>query len=326
MSHSFDRRTFLGSLLVPACASAVAATRFPVRPVTLIVPSPPGGGTDFSARLVAEGLTQALGMQVIVENRPGGDGNLGSLWVAQAPPDGHTLLVNYNGYHVANPHLFENAGWDPIRDFAPIGMITRGPQVLAINPKLGPRTLAELVARAKREPGKLTYASTGFGSINHIAGEMLQKLAGITLTHVPYRGAGPGVLDMIGGAVDIVMTSPAGVVSHVHSGKALGLAVTGPQRIPMLPNVPTAAEAGLSGYELESWFGLFAPAKTPAAVVQQLGDALGRTLELPDVQRRAQEAGVVARAMTPASMSAFTQAEFRRWGDLIRGLNLRRGS
>jgi tripartite-type tricarboxylate transporter receptor subunit TctC len=326
MTLTFDRRTFLGSLLVPAFGSATATTGFPERPVTLIVPSPPGGGTDFSARLVAEGLGQVLGGPVIVENRPGGDGNLGSLWVAQAPPDGHTLLVNYNGYHVANPHLFDNAGWDPIRDFAAVGMITRGPQVLAINPRLGPRTLADLIARAKREPGKLTYASTGFGSINHIAGAMLQKLAGISLTHVPYRGAGPGVLDMIAGAVDIVITSPAGVVSHVQSGKALGLAVTGSKRIPMLPNVPTAAEAGLSGYELESWFALFAPAKTRPAIVLQLGDALVRTLARPEVQRRAEEAGVVAEAMTPAAMSAFTQAELRRWGDLIRTLDLRRGS
>jgi tripartite-type tricarboxylate transporter receptor subunit TctC len=304
----------------------MATTGFPERPVTLIVPSPPGGGTDFSARLVAEGLGQVLGGSVIVENRPGGDGNLGSLWVAQAPPDGHTLLVNYNGYHVANPHLFDNAGWDPIRDFAAVGMITRGPQVLAINPRLGPRTLADLIARAKREPGKLSYASTGFGSINHIAGAMLQKLAGISLTHVPYRGAGPGVLDMIAGAVDIVITSPAGVVSQVQSGKALGLAVTGSKRIPMLPNVPTAAEAGLSGYELESWFALFAPAKTRPAIVLQLGDALVRTLARPEVQRRAEEAGVVAEAMTPAAMSAFTQAELRRWGELIRTLDLRRES
>lgn len=306
------------SLIFIFFASAgVQAQSWPNKPITLIVPTPPGGTTDFSARLVAESMSKTLGVPVLVDNKPGGSGNIGNQFVARSKPDGYTLLVSYSGYHVGNPHLFKQAGWDPIRDFAPVGMMTVAPQVIAINPKLPINNLKELIAYAKKNPGKLNYASSGSGSIQHIAGELFKQQTGTFITHIPYRGSGPAVQDLMGGQVDMFITTPAGVVSQIQAGRLRGLAVTGKKRLGALPQMPTTDEAGLPNYELDSWFAMFAPAGTNPEIIQKLNLALGSALNSPEARTRADGAGTTIQTMTPAELGDFTRKELDRWGKVI---------
>ena len=306
------------SLICIFIASAgVHAQSWPNKPITLIVPTPPGGTTDFSARLVADSMSKTLGVTVLVENKAGGSGNIGNQFVARSKPDGYTLLVSYSGYHVGNPHLFKQAGWDPIRDFAPVGMMTVAPQVIAINPKLPINNLKELIAYAKKNPGKLNYASSGSGSIQHIAGELFKQQTGTFITHIPYRGSGPAVQDLMGGQVDMFITTPAGVVSQIQAGRLRGLAVTGKKRLGALPQMPTTDEAGLPNYELDSWFAMFAPAGTNPEIIQKLNLALGTALNSPEAKARADGAGTTIQTMTPAELGEFTRKELDRWGKVI---------
>lgn len=295
-----------------------AEEKFPRRAVTLVVPSAPGGTTDFSARLIADALSRALGQPVVVDNKPGAAGNIGNQFVARAKPDGYTLLVAYSGYQVGNPHLFAKAGWDPIKDFAPVAMLTRAPQVLATRADLPAGTLSELVAYAKANPGRLNYASSGNGSIQHIAGELFKQLTGTFITHIPYRGAGPAVQDLMGGQVDMFITTPASVVAQVKAGKLKALAVTSAARLSALPQVPTAAEAGLKDFTIDSWFALYAPAGTPSDVVQTLNAEIAKILAAPDTRRKAEDSGTAVEQMSPAQLGDFTRRELDYWGRVIR--------
>ncbi len=317
------RRSTIRAIGAAAAACLIGTTwaqgKYPDHPVTLVVPSAPGGTTDFTARLIADQLARALGQPVVVDNKPGGAGNIGNQAVARAKPDGHTLLVAYSGYQVGNPHLFAKAGWDPIKDFAPVAMLTRAPQVLVTRANLPANTLAELVSYAKANPGKLNYASSGNGSIQHIAGELFKQLTGTAITHIPYRGAGPAVQDLLGGQVDIFFTTPAAVVQQVKAGKLKALAVTSPTRLAALPQVPTAVEAGLKGFTLDSWFALYAPTGTPPAVVQQLNAEVEKILAQPDTRQKAEEAGTTVETMSPAQLGEFTRKELDYWGNVIRG-------
>jgi tripartite-type tricarboxylate transporter receptor subunit TctC len=297
---------------------ASAQGKYPQRPITIVVPTAPGGSTDFTARLIAEPLSKALGQAVVIDNKPGASGNIGNQIVARSKPDGYTLLLAYSGYQVANPHLFKQAGWDPIRDFTPVAMLTRAPQVVTINPNLPVNNMAELIAYAKKNPGKLNYASSGNGSIQHIAGEVFKQTAGTFITHIPYRGSGPAVQDLMAGQVDIFITTPAGVVSQIQAGKLRGLAVTGQSRLSSLPNVPTAKEVGLASFQLDSWFALYAPANTPPEVVQTLSTELSRILDNPDIRKRAEGAGTEILKMTPQELGAFTKKELDYWGNVIK--------
>jgi tripartite-type tricarboxylate transporter receptor subunit TctC len=321
-----QRRHFLGAAGAAALAvsapGAIAQVKFPQRSITLVVPSAPGGSTDFTARLISDGLGRALGQPVIVDNKPGGSGNIGNQLVARAKPDGYTLLVAYSGYQVGNPHLFKQTGWDPIKDFAPIAMLTRAPQVIAARSTLPANTLQELIAYAKANPGKLNYASSGNGSIQHIAGELLKQLTGTSITHIPYRGAGPAVQDLMAGTVDLFITTPASVLSQIQSGRLKALAVTSAKRLPSLPNVPTAAEAGLKGYELDSWFALYGPAGMPPEIVQQLNTEVAKVLQSPDVRKRAEDSGTSVEVMNPQQLADYTKKELDRWGKVIKGSNI----
>lgn len=306
-----------GSALLPLSRNAQAEAPFPQRPITLVVPTAPGGSTDFSARLIAEPLNRALGQAIIVDNRPGASGNIGNQYVARAKPDGYTLLVAYSGYQVGNPHLFRQAGWDPIKDFAPVAMLTRAPQVITVSPQLPVKNLKELIAYARANPGKLNFASSGNGSIQHIAGEQFKQLTGTFITHIPYRGTGPAMQDLLAGQVDLFITTPAGVMGQVQAGKVKALAVTSQKRLTALPQVPTTAEGGLPGYELDSWFALYAPAGTPAELVQLLNTEVNRALATPELRKKAEDNGTDLALMSPRQLGDFTRAELERWGRII---------
>ncbi len=297
--------------------TALAQGKFPDRTITLVVPSAPGGSTDFTARLIAEPLSRALGQPVVVDNKAGASGNIGNQWVARAKPDGYTLLLAYSGYQVGNPHLFKKAGWDPIKDFAPVAMLTRAPQVVAARANLPVNNLRELVAYAKAHPDKLNYASSGNGSIQHIAGELFKQMTGTSLTHVPYKGAGPAVQDLLGGQVDLFFTTPASVVSHIKADKLKGLAVTSAARLSSLPQVPTTREADLKDFTLDSWFALYAPAGTPPEVVQQLNAEIAKILASPEVKKKAEDAGTLVDHMGPAQLGDYTRKELAYWGRVI---------
>ena len=314
-------------ILVAAAMTTVlwgahAQGKYPQRPITLVVPSAPGGTTDFTARLIAEPLSRALGQPVVVDNKAGAAGNIGNQLVAKSKPDGYTLLLSYSGYHVGNPHLFKQAGWDPIKDFATVAMVTRAPQVIVVKAGLPVTTLQDLIAYAKANPGKLNYASSGNGSIQHIAAALLSQLTGTTLTHVPYKGAGPALQDLLAGTVDLFITTPASVQAQIQAGKIKALAVTSQARLSSLPNVPTTNEAGLKGYELDSWFALYAPAGTPADVVQQLNAEIGKILRTPEVIKKAGDSGTSVDIMSPQQLADFTAKELDYWGKVIRNAKI----
>ena len=316
-----QRRYWLGATAAAVAlvfgSVAHAQGKFPDRPITIVVPSSPGGSTDFTARLIAEPLSRALGQSVVVENKAGAAGNIGNQFVAKAKPDGYTLLLAYSGYQVGNPHLFKKAGWDPIKDFTPVAMLTRAPQVVAARGNLPVNNLRELVAYAKANPDKLNYASSGNGSIQHIAGELFKQMTGASITHVPYKGAGPAVQDLLGGQVDLFFTTPASVVSHIKADKLKGLAVTSGTRLSSLPQVPTTRESDLKDFTLDSWFALYAPAGTPNEVVQQLNTEIVKILAMPEVKKKAEDAGTLIDHMGPAQLGDYTRKELAYWGRVI---------
>lgn len=303
-------------------APVMAQNKYPDRPITIVVPSAPGGTTDFSARLIAEPLSRALGQSVVVDNKAGASGNIGNQFVARAKPDGYTLLLAYSGYQVGNPHLFKKAGWDPIKDFAPVAMLTRAPQLLVARNNLPANNLRELISYAKANPGKLNFASSGNGSIQHIAGELFAQITGTSLTHVPYKGAGPAVQDLLGAQVDLFFTTPASVVSHIKAEKLKGLMVTTSVRLPSLPQVPTAMEAGLKDFNLDSWFALYAPAGTPAEVIQLLNTEVNKILATADIRKKAEDSGTTVDLMTPNQLAEFTRKELDFWGHVIQSAKI----
>jgi tripartite-type tricarboxylate transporter receptor subunit TctC len=301
---------------------AQAQGKFPDKPVTIVVPTAPGGSTDFTARLIAEPLSRALGQPVVVDNKAGASGNIGNQFVARAKPDGYTLLLAYSGYQVGNPHLFTKTGWDPIKDFAPISMLTRAPQVLAVRANLPANNMKELIAYAKANPGKLNYASSGMGSIQHIAGELFKQMTGTFITHIPYRGSGPAVQDLLGGQVDLFFTTPASVVSHIKADKLKGLVVTSVNRLGSLPQVPTSKESDLKAFTLDSWFALYAPAGTPPEVVQRLNAELAKILTNPELKKKAEDAGTQVDHMGPAALGDYTRKELTYWGQVIQSAKI----
>ena len=309
--------TAAAMVVVAFGSAAYAQGKFPDRAITIVVPSAPGGTTDFTARLIAEPLSRALGQPVVIDNKAGAAGNIGNQFVAKAKPDGYTLLLAYSGYQVGNPHLFKKAGWDPIKDFTPVAMLTRAPQVVAARANLPVNNLRELVAYAKANPDKLNYASSGNGSIQHIAGELFKQMTGASITHVPYKGAGPAVQDLLGGQVDLFITTPASVVSHIKADKLKGLAVTSNARLSSLPQVPTTRESDLKDFTLDSWFALYAPAGTPNEVVQQLNTEIAKILQQAEVKKKAEDAGTLVDYMGPAQLGDYTRKELVYWGRVI---------
>jgi tripartite-type tricarboxylate transporter receptor subunit TctC len=294
----------------------------PGRPVTLVVPTAAGGTTDFAARLLAEPLAQRLGRPVVVDNRAGANGVIGTQAVARARPDGHTLLVQYSGYHVGTPAVVRNLGWDPLKDLAPVGLLMDAPQVLLAHPSVPARTLGELVAYAKANPGKLNYASSGNGSMQHLGTELLKQRAGIELEHVPYKGTGPVMQDLIAGRVQLFLTTPPPAIPFIRDGQLRALVLAARERHPALPDVPTAAEAGLPGVAAEAWFAVFAPARTPAPLVERLAADISAITATPEFRAKAEEQGAVVRPMTPAELGARVERELAEWAEVVRAGNI----
>lgn len=304
-------------------APPARAQDFPSRAVTIIVASPAGGGTDFSARLIAEPLSQRLGVPVVVENRPGGNGTIGLLATARARPDGYTLTVGYSGTMTGRPAVEGVADLDPQKDFVPIAQLTDTPQVMMVHPSIPVRTLPELVAYAKQRPGQIAYASAGNGSLHHLGTELLKRRTGIDMLHVPYRGTGETISDLLAGRVQFYMNSPPPVIAFIRDGRLRALATTGQQRHPALPDVPSLPEAGLSDFPVDVWYALYAPARTPTAVQERLAREVRAVLAEPGVQSRAQEAGTFVRHADAATVSARLARETAAWVEVVKAVGIK---
>jgi len=310
------RKAALG--LIGACALGFGALAqdYPARPVRFIVPYPPGGGTDVIARIVQPKLSEALGQTIVIENRGGAGGALGTEAAAKSAPDGYTFLFTLSS-HTINPLLYK-LDYDVERDFAPVSIIVSVPQLIAANPQAPAKTLKEMVAAAKANPGVYSYASVGNGTPSHIAGELLKLRAGINMVHIPYRGGGPAVADTLGGQVPFLFVTAPAALSHVRSGKLRALAVTTAKRTPAAPEIPTVAEElNIPDYEVDSWYAMFAPAKTPAAIVARMQRDVARVVRLPEVKQKLLEQGADSVGSSSEELERVVKAELRRWAQVI---------
>jgi tripartite-type tricarboxylate transporter receptor subunit TctC len=313
---------FVLAFLMFSVAIFSQADNYPDRPISLIVPNPPGGLVDTSARLVSDPLSQILHQAVIVDNKPGGSGNVAYQQVAKGAKDGYSILVSYSGYHVANPILQDKLPWS-LKDLTPVGLITVATNVIAVHPSLPVNNLKEFIAYAKANPGKLNYASQGNGSVSHIGTEIFKQQTGVDMVHVPYKGSGAAIQDVLAGQVQVFITTPPSVMGHVQTGKLKALAVTGQSRHPMMPTVPTVAEAGLPGFQLESWVALYVAAGTPPNIIEKLSQSVKAGLELPEVKQRADAAGVELRYLPPAEMTKLLNQEITSWSKAIKSANIK---
>ncbi len=318
MNKSLARASTLLATMLLALTSAAGAQDFPTRPVTLVVPFPPGAATDMVARSLADRLAAKWKQSVVVENRAGATGSIGAGYVARSAPDGYTLLVATSSSHVMGPNMVKQRQWDPIKDFAPITLLTWAPNVLEVNPSIPAKTVPELIALLKKEPGKYTFASSGTGSSIHLAGEMFKKQAGVEMVHVPYKGASPAVMDLLGGQVDIMFDTVALSLPHIKAGKLRPLAVTTLDRSSALPDIPTMRQAGLPDYDMSAWIGLLAPAGTPADVLEKIGRDAREVVSAPDMKERYSAAGMESAPSSSEDFGSRIRKELDGYGQLIR--------
>jgi tripartite-type tricarboxylate transporter receptor subunit TctC len=304
-----------------ALTTSVAAQDYPTKPVRLIIPFPPGGSNDVVGRMVAEQLGKRLGHQVVVDNRAGAGGVIGTEIAAKSAPDGYTLLV-ISIAHAVNPWLYKLT-YDPLKAFTPVGILASGPNVLAINPTLPVNSVKELVALAKQKPGELQYASAGVGSFQHLGGELFKLAAGVNILHVPFRGGGPAMIDVIGGHTKIVFSSLVQTTPHIRTGKLKALGTGGSKRSPVLPDVPTIAEAGVPTYEAVNWWGIVAPAGTPQPIVDKLHKELSAVLSSPEAQKQFENEGASVVQMSSAEFGAFMAREMSKWERVVKEANIK---
>jgi tripartite-type tricarboxylate transporter receptor subunit TctC len=317
------KKLLSGALLVLAAATAGTSfsQTYPSKPVRIIAPFAPGGGTDFIARLIAQKLTERIGQQVIVENKPGAGGNLGAEFAVKSPPDGYTLLLIAGSYTV-NPSLYK-LSFDPVNDISPIVQLSQGPFVVAVHPSVPAKTLKELIDYARREPDKLSYASAGSGSITHLASELFLDMAKIKMVHVPYKGTGPALNDTIAGNTQLIFGSVATTLQFIKSGRLRGLAVTTPQRITAAPELPTVAEAGVPGYEVVLWHGLVGPKGLPSGAVERINQAANDALKSKDVADLLATDGVAPAGGAPETFRALIKADIERWSKVVKQANIK---
>jgi tripartite-type tricarboxylate transporter receptor subunit TctC len=320
ISHLTSRRHWIGMACAALCTVAsppAFAQDYPNKPVKLVVPYPPGGPTDIVARAVAQKLQERLGQPFVVDNKPGAGANLGAETVARSAPDGYTLVVATTA-HAINPALFAKLNYSLLKDFAPISQLTSGPLVIVANPAFPANNVAELIALAKSRSGGLNYGSSGNGQSTHLSAELFSAMAGVKMTHVPYKGSAPALTDVMAGQVDLMFDTMLSSMPHVKGGKLKALAVTSAQRSAVAPDLPTVAESGLSGYEAIAWNGLLAPAGTPKEVVARLSAELKAVLESPDIRQRFDAQGFAAAWSAPAAYGAFLQAEVDKWAKVVK--------
>ena len=295
---------------------------YPNRPITLIVTVPPGGAADFVARLIGAKMAEALGQAIVIQNKGGASGTIATEGVAKARPDGYTLLQNAISTHGIGPHLFTQLPYDPVKDFAPIGLIARIPLVLVVHQDVPAKTVAEVIALAKAEPGKLAYASPGNGGAPHLTAELFRSLTGTNILHVPYKGSGPAVADLSEGRVQMMFDGLPAFLPFIQSGKLRPIASAAPERNKLLPDLPTFDELGLKGMHVALWYGLEAPAGTPAPIVERLNTELNKVLALPAVREAFAKQSVDAAPGTPAEFAAFMQSEMERWGKVVKSAGI----
>jgi tripartite-type tricarboxylate transporter receptor subunit TctC len=309
--------TSVGALIAPPYAQS-----FPSRTVTIIVPYPPGGPVDVLARLIAQHAQPELGQAIVVENRAGGSGVIGSVAVMRAEPDGHTLVLGTNQTHATNQSLLKNCPYDAEKDFAPVANLTEVPHALVVKKDLGVASAAELVAMARQKPGALTCGSTGVGSASHLTAELFKTRAGVDVLHVPFRGAAPLVTELVAGRIDTSFATLPSVISQIKAGEIKALAIASPKRAEALPDVPTLQEAGIAGIEADAWFALFAPAKTPDAAVQRLYQAISAALSREQPKSVIAAQGMTLALKPPAALAALLPGEIAKWGAVIKSANI----
>jgi tripartite-type tricarboxylate transporter receptor subunit TctC len=314
----------LTGVFVAACAAlflagvqAAQAQDYPDRPVRVVIAFPPGGPTDFVGRLIVDKMTASLGQRVYIENRPGAAGAVGADNIAKADPDGYSLFLTTSGAVTIVPHIQASVPYDPLRDFAPIALVTKVTEVLVVTPKLGIKTVKELVALAKEKPGAVSFASTGVGSPPHLAQELLDVSAGVKFLHVPYRGAAPALTDLLGGQVQVLAADLPVLISQIQAGTLIPIGAAADKRDPLLPDVPTLAEQGYPNTDASNWYALLAPAKTPPAIIAKLNKAVDDALNDPEVHDKLVKAGAVPVGGTPEALGAFMKSEYEKWGRVV---------
>jgi tripartite-type tricarboxylate transporter receptor subunit TctC len=318
--HRFARCTLSAGLI--AASIAAYAQDYPVKPVRLVVASTPGGGTDISARLIAPKLSEYLGQQVLVENRAGATTTIGVNFVVRAAPDGYTLLMGVSSLTI-NPHILTNIPYDAVKDLAPVSQVVVAPNIMVSHPSLPARSVKELIAFARARPGQLNFAAGGAGSSQHLAIELFLSMTGLKIVHVPYKGQGPALLDVMAGHVSLMMANVISALPPVRNGRIHALGVTGLQRATVAPDIPTIAEAGVPGYEVVQWYGVLAPAATPRDIIAKLHAGTVRAVQDPLVRQRIVSDGGEPVGNTPEDFAAIIRADFRKWGDVIRKAGIR---
>lgn len=313
---------WIGAVFSTLLVISVEAQNYPSRPVKLIVPYAVGGSTDIFARLISQKLSQSMGNQVVVENRGGAGGNIGADLVAKSEPDGYTLLLGTGGSQGINPHLYPNLPFDPLVDLTPVGFIAGVPNVMVVNPKkVKAINVAEFILEARKE--KFAFASSGSGSTIHLSGELFKQLTNVGMVHVPYRGAGPALIDLMSGQVDVMFDNLPSSLPHIQSGALRALGVTSDRRSPSLSSVPSMSEVGLGQLQVLSWFAIFAPAKTPTAILDRLNNEIIRALQSEDMRTRLEELGGEIRLLNRGQLTNFVQSEFNKWGTVIKNSGIR---
>jgi len=327
----FNRFNLWRRLALPLAAIAgisaisvptLAASAWPARPIKMVVPYPPGGGTDIIARIIQEDLSKALGQTVVIENRGGAAGMIGTEAVARSEGDGYTVLFTLSS-HTINPAVYKKLNYDAARDFAPVSLVASLPQILVANPKFDVNTLQDLIKRAKAKPGEISYGSVGNGSPSHIAGELLGLRTGAKMQHIPYRGGGPAINDVLGYQIPVLWVSIPAATGFVKSGQLKALAVSTTKRSPMFPDVPTVQEAGVADFEVDSWYAMFTPRDTPQPVIDRLAQAVSTVVKKPEIQEKLLRQGAVAVGSTSGELNAVVQSELVKWAALARDAKIR---
>jgi len=310
-------RWALGALF--ACIATVASAQsYPNRAIRLVVPFPAAGTTDILARAAAQKLTEAFGQSVVVDNRPGAAGNIGSDLVAKSAPDGYTLLMGTVGTHAINPSLYSKMPYDHVKDFVPVVLVAGVPNVLVVNPALPVNSVADLIKLAKDKPGQINFASSGSGTSIHLSGELFKTMAGVDITHIPYKGSSPALTDLMGGQVQIMFDNLPSALPQIKAGKLRAIAVTSLKRAPVLPDVPTISESGLPGFEASSWFGVLAPAGTPAPIVARINAEVNKWLQSTDARERLLSQGAEAAGGSPEQFANHIRAESEKWAKVVK--------